>query len=65
MGMPLRACANKQLFLVTGLNRRIGIPDFIFALGDEVVTDAAGFIVQMPTFVMMAALCPPGVSVDT
>ena len=39
----------------------MGIPDFVFALGDEVIVDTAGFIVQMPTLVMCASLCPKGV----
>ena len=50
-----------QLFLITGFNKKMGIPDFVFALGDEVIVDTASFIVQMPTLVMCASLCPKGV----
>ena len=50
-----------QLILITRLNKKIGIPDFLFALGDEVIVDTASFIVQMPTLVMCASLCPKGV----
>jgi hypothetical protein len=50
-----------QLILITRLNSKIGIPDFVFALGDEVIVDTASFIVQMPTLVMCASLCPKGV----
>ena len=50
-----------QLILITRLNTKLGIPDFLFAVGDEVIVDTAGFIVQMPTLVMCASLCPKGV----
>ncbi len=55
------AFSASQLILVTGLNRKMGIPDFVFAVGDEVIVDTASFIVQMPTLVMCASLCPTGV----
>ena len=50
-----------QLILISRLNKALGIPDFLFALGDEVIVDTASFIVQMPTLVMCASLCPKGV----
>jgi uncharacterized membrane protein YgcG len=55
------AFSASQLFLITRLNKAMGIPDFLFALGDEVIVDTASFIVQMPTLVMCASLCPKGV----
>lgn len=55
------AFSASQLILITRLNKEVGIPDFLFALGDEVIIDTAGFIIQMPTLVMCASLCPKGV----
>ena len=60
--LVIAACFSlSQLVLITRLNKTLGIPDFIFALGDEVIVDTASFIVQMPTLVMCASLCPKGV----
>jgi folate/biopterin transporter len=50
-----------QLVLITGANRAWGVSDYVFAFGDEVVNDAAAFLIQMPIFVMCAELCPVGV----
>ena len=50
-----------QLILVTGLNRQWGISDQVFALSDTVVLTALGQISFMPTLVLAARLCPPGV----
>jgi hypothetical protein len=50
-----------QLLLVTHYNRQIGIPDTMFALTDTVVLTVLGQIAFMPTLVLAASLCPPGV----
>lgn len=50
-----------QLALVTHYNRAIGIPDTWFAVGDDVVLTVLGQIAFMPTLVLAAKLCPPGV----
>mmetsp|Transcript_14970 Transcript_14970/g.30421 ORF Transcript_14970/g.30421 Transcript_14970/m.30421 type:complete len:528 (-) Transcript_14970:1500-3083(-) len=50
-----------QLLLVTHLNRVLGIDDHIFALADNAVMTALGYIAFMPTLVVAARLCPPGV----
>ena len=46
-----------QLILVTGLNRRYGISDQLFALTDTVL----GQVAFMPTLVLAARICPEGV----
>jgi hypothetical protein len=46
------------LILISGVNRTWGVSDYIFAFGDEVVNDAAAFMIQMPIFVLCAELCP-------
>lgn len=46
------------LILISGENRKWGVSDYIFAFGDEVVNDAAAFMIQMPIFVLCAELCP-------
>ena len=50
-----------QLILVTGLNRQWGISDQVFALCDTVVLTALGQVAFMPTLVLAARMCPPGV----
>lgn len=50
-----------QVLLTTHLNRIVGIPDQAFALTDSVVLTVLGQIAFMPTLVLAAALCPPGV----
>ena len=50
-----------QLILVSRLNVKWGIPDIVFAFGDEIINDTVAFIIQMPTLVMCAALCPKGI----
>ena len=50
-----------QLALVTHANRAVGIPDTLFALGDDVVLTVLGQVAFMPTLVLAAKLCPPGV----
>ena len=50
-----------QLVLVTGLNRRYGISDQLFALTDTVVLTVLGQLAFMPTLVLAARICPEGV----
>lgn len=50
-----------QLLLVYHLNRQLGIPDEIFTFGDDVVLSVLGQLAFMPTLVLAARLCPPGV----
>lgn len=57
-GLPL---ALTQLVLVTRLNVPLGISDKLFALADTAVLAALGQIAFMPTLVLAARLCPPGV----
>ena len=55
------ALSATQLILVARLNVQWGIPDMVFAFGDEIVNDVVAFILQMPTLIMCAALCPKGI----
>lgn len=50
-----------QLLLTTHANRALGIPDQVFALTDTVVLTVLGQLAFMPTLVLAASLCPPGV----
>jgi hypothetical protein len=50
-----------QVLLVSGYNRQLGIPDKLLAFGDDVALAALGQIAFMPTLVVAARLCPPGV----
>ena len=50
-----------QLLLVTHANRQLGLPDGLFAFGDDVVLSVLGEFAHMPTLVLAARLCPPGV----
>lgn len=43
------------------VNRSLGIPDEIFTFGDDVILTVLGQIAFMPTLVLAARLCPPGV----
>jgi len=49
------------LLLVYHINRQLGIPDEIFAFGDEVIFTVLGQVAFMPTLVLAARMCPPGV----
>lgn len=57
------ACAptGEQLLLVYHVNRQVGIPDELFTFGDDVVLTVLGQLAFMPTLVLAARLCPPGV----
>ena len=50
-----------QLILVTRLNVEWGISDQAFALTDTAVLTALGQVAFMPTLVLAARLCPPGI----
>lgn len=47
--------------LITHTNRALGIPDGAFVLGDDVALTIFGQIAFLPTLVLAARLCPPGV----
>lgn len=50
-----------QVLLVTRANVALGISDKLFALTDSAVLTALGQVAFMPTLVLAARLCPPGV----
>jgi len=50
-----------SLLLISHTNRMIGIPDSAFVLGDDVILSILGEIAFLPTLVLAARLCPPGV----
>lgn len=49
-----------QVVLVTGLNRRFGISDEWFAIGDSLVITVLGQASFMPVLVLAARICPQG-----
>ncbi|KAJ6312959.1 hypothetical protein OIU77_014477 [Salix suchowensis] len=49
-----------QVFLVTGLNRKFGISDEWFAVGDSLILTVLGQASFMPVLVLAAKLCPEG-----
>ncbi|EKX47779.1 hypothetical protein GUITHDRAFT_106333 [Guillardia theta CCMP2712] len=49
------------LLLVTHANRLLGLPDQLFAIGDDVILTVLGQIAFMPVLVLGANICPPGV----
>ena len=59
--MPFSLPRTTQLLLVYHMNRQLGIPDELFTFGDDVVLAVLGQIAFMPTLVLAARLCPPGV----
>lgn len=50
-----------QLILISHLNRELGIPDGAFVFGDDVVLAILGELAFLPTLVLAARICPPGV----
>jgi folate/biopterin transporter len=50
-----------QLILISHYNRVLGIPDGAFVFGDDVVLSILGEMAFLPTLVLAAKLCPPGV----
>ncbi|GER31063.1 major facilitator superfamily protein [Striga asiatica] len=49
-----------QVFLVSGLNRKFGISDEWFAVGDSLILTVLGQVSFMPVLVLAAKLCPEG-----
>ncbi|KAL5541546.1 hypothetical protein UlMin_009256 [Ulmus minor] len=49
-----------QVLLVTGLNRKFGINDEWFAIGDSLILTVLGQASFMPVLVLAARLCPEG-----
>lgn len=49
-----------QILLILRVNRRLGVSDYFFALGDEAMTELVYGIQYLPTMIMMAHLCPVG-----
>ncbi|KAK4425661.1 Folate-biopterin transporter 1, chloroplastic [Sesamum alatum] len=49
-----------QVLLVTGLNRRFGISDEWFAIGDSMIITVLGQVSFMPVLVLAAKICPEG-----
>uniref|UniRef100_A0A7S1ZYU2 Folate/biopterin transporter n=1 Tax=Ditylum brightwellii TaxID=49249 RepID=A0A7S1ZYU2_9STRA len=50
-----------QLLLITHTNRMLGIPDGAFVFGDDVALAILGELAFLPTLVLAARLCPPGI----
>ncbi|GAB5353267.1 hypothetical protein AAMO2058_000022800 [Amorphochlora amoebiformis] len=50
-----------QLVLVFRLNLRLGIPDIVFALGEDAIIDATNSVLSMPILILIANICPQGV----
>lgn len=50
-----------QLLLISHYNRELGIPDSAFIFGDDVALSILGEMAFLPTLVLAARLCPPGV----
>ncbi|KAJ1293230.1 hypothetical protein BS78_01G052400 [Paspalum vaginatum] len=50
-----------QILLVTGLNRKLGISDEWFSIGDSLIITVLGQASFMPVLVLAAKLCPLGV----
>ncbi|RLN16985.1 folate-biopterin transporter 1, chloroplastic-like [Panicum miliaceum] len=50
-----------QVLLVTGLNRKLGISDEWFSIGDSLIITVLGQASFMPVLVLAAKVCPPGV----
>jgi hypothetical protein len=49
------------VLLITHVNRSLGIPDTALIFGDDAALAALGQISFMPTLVLAARLCPPGI----
>lgn len=58
IGAPLGLTS---LLLITHTNRMLGIPDGAFVLGDDVVMGILGQVAFLPTLVLAARMCPPGI----
>jgi hypothetical protein len=49
-----------DMIIVCRWNVKVGIPDHMFVLGDEAVSDVVGRLQLMPVMVLSARLCPAG-----
>mmetsp|Transcript_24627 Transcript_24627/g.24861 ORF Transcript_24627/g.24861 Transcript_24627/m.24861 type:complete len:538 (+) Transcript_24627:111-1724(+) len=49
-----------QILLLYGINRKIGISDYVFAFGDDAMADLLAGMTFLPDTIMMAHLCPVG-----
>lgn len=49
------------LVLIFRVNRRWGVPDLAFALGDDAILDVTNSLLSMPILILIASICPPGV----
>lgn len=49
-----------QVILITGLNRKMGIPDIVFAIGDDVGQDFVAGLQILPLVMMYTTMCPSG-----
>lgn len=54
------AIALGQLILVFGINRKLGIPDIWFSMGDDVLVEFVIAVQFLPMCIMYLGLCPPG-----
>uniref|UniRef100_A0A0E0PLQ8 Uncharacterized protein n=1 Tax=Oryza rufipogon TaxID=4529 RepID=A0A0E0PLQ8_ORYRU len=50
-----------NLIMVTRFNTRIGIPDYVFAVIDNSVSQMVGRLKWLPLLVLCSKLCPPGI----
>lgn len=50
-----------ELILIFQINQKWGVPNLVFAMGDDLINVVVGQMVSMPIWVMMGQLCPPGV----
>lgn len=50
-----------NLLLISHYNRELGIPDGAFVFGDDVALSILGEMAFLPTLVLAARLCPPGI----
>lgn len=59
--LSLFLCGFLDLILVSRLNLVFGIPDYVFILGDEAISDIIGRLNTMPLFILAASVCPEGI----
>jgi folate/biopterin transporter len=50
-----------EFILVSRLNVSFGIGDHFFIFGDEILSDVVGRLKHMPSLVLCAKICPPGI----
>lgn len=49
------------IILVKGMNRKWGIPDKIFCMGDGVINNTVGELNTMPILVLACKMCPKNI----